>query len=117
MSALWEHYLFTQDKKYLKNTAYDILKGATIYCLEWLIEDKNGCLITSPSTSPENRYITPSGFCGSTVYGATADIAIIRELFDATLQAAKILNKDADLQARIIEAEKRLLPYKVGAKG
>ncbi len=55
---LWEHYLFTQDKEWLKNEAYALMRGAAEFCLDWLVEDKNGKLITSPSTSPENMYIT-----------------------------------------------------------
>ena len=58
---LWEHFLFTQDKDYLKNEAYDIMRGAAQFCMEWMVEDKDGKLITSPSTSPENKFISPSG--------------------------------------------------------
>jgi alpha-L-fucosidase 2 len=44
------------------------MKGAAQFCLDWLVEDKNGRLITSPSTSPENMYITPQGYVGATMY-------------------------------------------------
>ena len=53
---LWEHYLFTQDKEWLKNEGYELMRGAAAFLPEWLVE-KNGELITSPSTSPENKYI------------------------------------------------------------
>ena len=82
-----------------------------------LTEDKNGCLITSPSTSPENKYITPDGFCGSTVYGATADLAIIREVFAATINAACIFNTDKEFANQLKSDLDKLLPYKVGGKG
>ena len=79
---IWEHYLFTRDLERLKKD-YSALKGAAEFCMAWLVE-KDGELITSPSTSPENKYITDKGFHGATLYGATADIAMIREcLMDA----------------------------------
>jgi alpha-L-fucosidase 2 len=114
---LWEHYLFTQDKKYLQNHAYNIMRGAAQFCLEWLVEDKNGNLITSPSTSPENRYITPDGYHGATFYGGTADLTMIRECMTQTVQAAKILNTDANFRKKLEEALARLYPYQIGEKG
>jgi alpha-L-fucosidase 2 len=114
---LWEHYSFTQDKGFLKNEAYDIMKGAAQFCLEWLVEDKEGKLITSPSTSPENKYITPDGYHGATFYGGTADLAMIRDCFENTITASKILNRDADFSSRLQQALIRLHPYKIGKKG
>ena len=49
---LWEHYVFSQDKDYLEEEAFPLMKGAAEFCLDWLVEDENGYLITSPSTSP-----------------------------------------------------------------
>lgn len=82
VSTLWERYLFTQDKQYLKSVAYPLMKGAADFCLAWLIDNPKqaGELITAPSTSPENEYITDKGYQGVTCYGGTADLAIIREL-------------------------------------
>jgi alpha-L-fucosidase 2 len=114
---LWEHYLFTQDKKFLEAKAYPLMRGAAEFCLYWLIEDKNGRLITSPSTSPENKFITPSGYQGATAYGATADLAMIRELFLDLIAAEKILQKDPAFQASLEKALAKMLPYHVGAKG
>ncbi|WP_291103725.1 MULTISPECIES: glycoside hydrolase family 95 protein [unclassified Flavobacterium] len=114
---IWEHYAFTQDKNYLKNEGYEIMRGAAQFCLEWLIKDKNGYLITSPSTSPENKYVTPDGFIGATMYGGTADLAMIRECFDKTIKASKILNIDAEFRAKIEEALSKLYPYQIGKKG
>ena len=56
---LYEHYRFTGDKKYLLETAYPLMKGAARFCLDWLVE-KDGMLVTAPSTSPENVYICPT---------------------------------------------------------
>lgn len=114
ITHIWEHYAFTQDKTYLKNEGYEIMRGAAQFCLEWLIEDKNGNLITSPSTSPENKYIAPDGFIGATMYGGTADLAIIRECFDKTIKASKELNTDVEFRAKLETALSKLHPYQIG---
>ncbi len=114
---IWEHYVFTQDKNYLKNEGYEIMKGASQFCLKWLVEDKNGNLITSPSTSPENQYSTPDGFIGATIYGGTADLAMIRECFDKTIKASKVLDVDAEFRAKLETALSKLHPYHIGKKG
>lgn len=114
---IWEHYVFTQDKNYLKNEGYEIMKGASQFCLKWLVEDKNGNLITTPSTSPENQYVTPDGFVGATLYGGTADLAMIRECFDKTIKASRILNVDAEFRSQLEMAVSKLHPYQIGKKG
>ena len=114
---LWEHYQFTQDDKFLKDEAYNLMKGAAQFCLEWLVEDKKGYLVTSPSTSPENLYITPDGYKGATLYGGSADLAMIRECFQQTIKASEILNVDADFRVKLKNAYDKLYPYQIGQKG
>lgn len=112
---IWEHYLFTKDKEYLKKY-YPALKGAAEFCLGWLIE-KDGKLITSPSTSPENRYVTPDGYVGATFYGGAADLAMTRQCLMDARDAAKVLGVDSDLQKEIDRTLPRLYPYQIGKKG
>jgi len=114
---IWEHYIFTQDKAYLKNEGYPIMKGSAEFLLGWMVTDKNGNLITSPSTSPENQYLTSDGFVGATMYGGTADLAMIRECFDKTIKASKALNTDADFRGKLETALSKLYPYQIGKKG
>jgi alpha-L-fucosidase 2 len=114
---IWEHYVFTQDKNYLKNEGYPIMKGASEFFLGWMITDKNGKLITSPSTSPENKFIAPDGYIGATMYGGTADLAMIRECFDKTIKASKVLNIDAGFRTKLETALSKFYPYQVGRKG
>jgi len=116
VSHIWEHYLFTKDKDFLREY-YPTLKGAAEFCLEWLIEDGNGNLITSPSTSPENRFITPEGRAAATSAGGFADLAIVRECLSDARLAAKELGNDADFVKEIDQALPRLAPYKIGANG
>ena len=118
-STLWEHYCFNKDHTYLAQTAYPLMKGAALFMLRWLIEnpEKPGELITAPGTSPENEYITDKGYTGMTCYGGTADLAIIRELFINTIQAAQVLHQDKRLRRQLQEALSRLHPYTIGKRG
>jgi alpha-L-fucosidase 2 len=116
VNTLWERYQFTQDKAYLKNVAYPLMKGAAQFCLRWLIDNPKqpGELITAPSTSPENEYKTDKGYHGTTCYGGTADLAIIRELFINTIAAGKVLGlKNKEME----QALAKLHPYTIGHMG
>ena len=123
VNTLWERYQFTQDKVYLQTVAYPLMEGAARFCLRWLIDNPKvpGELITAPSTSPENEYITDKGYHGVTCYGGTADLAIIRELLINTIAAGKILGEKKTVSTRLHkEMEKalaRLHPYTVGHMG
>ena len=112
---IWEHYMFTQDKEFLE-CHYPTLKGAALFCMNWLIE-KDGHLITSPGTSPENLFLTPDGYAGATSYGSTADLAMIRECLIDTREAASVLGIDKDLRKKIDKTLEALLPYRIGKKG
>lgn len=113
---IWQHYLFTKDTDFLREY-YPVLKGAAEFCLEWLVEDADGNLITSPSTSPENCFISPDGNAIATSAGAFADLAIIRECLDNTRNAAIALDEDSKLISEIDAALAGLAPYKIGTAG
>ena len=66
---------------------------------------------------PENQYITPDGFVGATMYGGTADLAMIRECFDKAIQAAKVLNVDAEFRKQLEISLSKLHPYQIGKNG
>ena len=116
VQTLWERYLFTQDKQYLKTVAYPLMKGAADFCLEWLIDNpKNpGELITAPSTSPENEYVTDKGYHGVTCYGGTADLAIIRELLQNVCAAGILCNEPVGAYKKVLV---KLHPYTIGKEG
>lgn len=115
-SHIWEHYLFTRDKDFLAEY-YPTLKGAAEFCLDWMIEDKDGNLITSPSTSPENNFIAPDGKPAATSAGAFADLAMIRQCLADTRDAALTLDTDAELVKEIDTALAKIAPYKIGRAG
>lgn len=114
---LWEHYAFTGDKNYLQNTAYPLMKGAAIFCEDWLVEDKNGYLVTAPSTSPENVFITEKGEKGSVSIASTMDMGIIWDLFTNTIEASEKLGIDADFRKELIAKKAKLFPLHIGKKG
>lgn len=119
MQNVYDHYLYTQDGHYLRRTAYPLMRGASRFMLHWLIPNpiNPNELITAPSTSPEAFYINTKGYKGATMYGGTADLAIIRELFTNTLQAARTLGTDKSLRDSLQNALDRLHPYVVGHSG
>lgn len=114
---LWEHFAFTRDTAYLKEKAYPLMKGAGRFCLDYLVPNNEGYLVTAPSTSPENNYITGKGDKGAVLYGATADGAMIRELFHDLAEAGRILNVDPVFADSLTGAMAKLAPYKTGRQG
>ncbi|MCL2740600.1 MAG: glycoside hydrolase family 95 protein, partial [Oscillospiraceae bacterium] len=77
---LWEHYLYGLDTGFLREKAYPIMKGAALFCLDWLVEDGEGSLITSPSTSPEHKFRVGGALC-SVSESCAMDLSIIWGLF------------------------------------
>lgn len=128
---IWEHYLFSMDKDYLRK-AYPTLKGAADFCMNWMIplsdikamnpaspipDSEKNYLVTSPCTSPENTYMTPDGYDGRTLYGGSADLAMIRECLLDTKAATIALGGDKAYIKKIDDTLARILPYKIGKDG
>ncbi len=113
---LWEHYEYTGDLAYLKRV-YPIIKGATEFSLDWLQKDKNGHLVTMPSTSPENIFFYDGKKKGTVTTASTMDIGIIKDLFENTVKASKVLNTDLEFSEKVNKAADELLPFQIGSKG
>jgi alpha-L-fucosidase 2 len=113
---VWEHYLFTEDRKFLER-AYPVMKGAADFCLDWLIEDGHGKLTTCPSFSTENDFFAPDGKRAETSAGCTMDVALIRELFANCMEASKILGVDAVFRGELAQKRERLPAYQIGRHG
>ena len=114
---LWEHYAFTGDKNFLRNTAYPLMKGAATFCTGWLIEDKNGYLVAAPSVSPENVFLYAPGKESDVSVATTMDMSIIWDLFTNCIEASQVLNMDKDFRDLLIEKKKKLFPLQIGKKG
>ena len=112
---IWEHWLFSRDRARLERD-YPVLKGAAEFCLDWLVE-RDGEWLTSPGTSPENVYISPDGRPRATLYGGTADLALIRECLTDAVAAARELGVDGDFVQEASGKLEHLHPYQVDASG
>ena len=114
---LWEHYQFTQDRKFLAERAYPVMKEAAEFFLDYLVEDKKGRLVAGPSVSPENRYQLPNGEVGVLCMGASMDTQIIRGLFRDCMDAARLLGVDEEFRAQLKRTSDRLPPMQTGRDG
>ena len=114
---LWWHYAFSHDRKFLATSAYPLMKGAATFCLDWLVKDKNGYLVTAPSVSPENVFLIDSATRGSVSVATTMDMSIIRNLFDNILKASAVLQTDSSFLHKIATARSELFPLHIGKKG
>ncbi|MDQ0064078.1 glycoside hydrolase family 95 protein [Paenibacillus harenae] len=113
---LWEHYAFSGDEGFLRDKAYPIMKEAALFCLDWLIEDKGGHLITSPSTSPELKFRVGDKRQAVSA-AATMDLSLIGELFDNCMKSAELLGIDEDFAKTLAEKKQKLLPLQIGKHG
>ncbi|WP_340004379.1 glycoside hydrolase family 95 protein [Paenibacillus sp. FSL K6-0276] len=113
---LWEHYAFGGDEEYLRTSAYPVMKEAALFALDWLIDDSNGRLVTSPSTSPEHKFRTAKGVSAVSP-GSTMDISLIWELFTNCIEASVTLGTDEALREELASARERLLPLQIGKYG
>jgi alpha-L-fucosidase 2 len=125
---LWEHYLYTGDKAFLREY-YPVLKGSAEFFLDFLVpHPTKGWLVTNPSTSPENFPAAPAAVkffdeittfnTGASICaGSTIDMSILRDLFAAAVQAADTLGVDPDFKAKVLAVRSKLAPFQIGRKG
>ncbi|MDR3377970.1 MAG: glycoside hydrolase family 95 protein, partial [Verrucomicrobiae bacterium] len=105
---LWEHYLFTGDKKFLIR-AYPVMKQAAEFFQDYLVKDpKTGWLVTAPSYSPEQGELT---------MGPTMDNQLIRALLNHTIEAAQILDRDKQFATQLTAVRNQLPPNQIGKYG
>ncbi|MET1054710.1 MAG: glycoside hydrolase family 95 protein [Pedobacter sp.] len=114
---LYEHYLYTGDTKFLAQKAYPLMKGAAEFTLDWLVEDKDGYLVTAPSTSPENKFRDLNGKEQGVSVATTMDMSIIRDLFNNVIAASEKLGMDEGFRDTLIAKRSKLYPLRIGKKG
>jgi alpha-L-fucosidase 2 len=85
---MYEHYLYTQDKEFLKDRALPVMREAIRFFEGYLTDDGEGHLVTGPSVSPENTYISSAGQRGALCMGPTMDSTILRQLIRWYLEGA-----------------------------
>lgn len=113
---IWEHYRFTLDREFLAEK-FATLKESAEFFVDFLIEDKKGRLVTCPSVSPENVYITESGTQGSICIGPSMDSQILYTLFSAVIEASEILDRDKAFADKLFEIRERLPKPEIGKYG
>lgn len=112
-----ERYRFSLDESVLREN-YDILKGSCEFFLDFLTTDpRSGYLVTCPSNSPENTFITANGEYHSICAAPTMDNEILHELFTGTAEAADILGIDSDFANTLRSTADRLPPIQIGKHG
>jgi alpha-L-fucosidase 2 len=114
---LWEHYAYSGDVTFLRDVAYPIMKEAALFCLDYLVEDQNGNLVSSPSTSPENTFVAPDGSHVAVGMSSTMDVALMRELFANCMESYRILGETDGYGETLSQAYDCLLPFQIGQHG
>lgn len=113
---LWEHYQFSGDVIFLKKS-YETIKESVQFFLDFLIETKEGYLVTSPSSSPENTYILPNGEYGTLCMGPSMDNQILFALFNCCIKASEILAIDDEFREEVSQVLQRIPQPKIGKYG
>jgi alpha-L-fucosidase 2 len=105
---VWEHYDFNRDISFLKETAYPLMKEAALYWIDYLIEDEEGCLVSSPSYSPEH---------GGISRGASMDHQLAWDLLNNCILASEILELDEPFRQQAREVRDQIFPPTIGRWG
>jgi len=105
---IWEYYDYTRDKKFLKETGYDLIKSSAQFATDFLWRKPDGTYTAAPSTSPEHGPINE---------GTTFVHAVIREILLDAIEASKVLGVDNKERKQWQEVLAHLAPYKIGRYG
>lgn len=115
---LFTHYEYTEDKQYLRDYAYPVMKEAALFFVDFLVTDPNtGLLVSGPSVSPENNFLTKEGKKGTLNMAPTMDRQIIFELFGNCVKAANILGIDQEFVNTLQTKISQIPPMEVGSDG
>lgn len=107
-AQVYDIYTFNRDKEWLKNEAYPIIKGAALFCQDFLWRKPDGNYTVAPSTSPEHGIVDD---------GVTFCQAVVRELLTDAVEAANILGVDRAESAQWQDVLRHLPPYRIGRYG
>ncbi len=114
---LWEHYVFSGNCEFLA-TALPLMKEAAAFLLDFMVENSRGEWVTSPSTSPENRFFEPGTEVSASVCeGSAMDMTMIRELFGNIIEGSSVLGETDALVAEVEAAYDCLAMPVIGEDG
>ncbi len=114
---LWEHYLFTLDKDFLRETAYPVTRRAVLFTLDWLVKDREGYYTTAPATSPENAFFVNGNEQAWATTGSAMDLMLSEEILKNFISMTDILAIDDDILPEVKEKLGKLKPLGIGSDG
>ena len=117
---MFEHYLYTGDINFLKQRALPVMREALLFFEDYLYELEDGTLVTGPSVSPENTYISKIGQKGALCMGPAMDIQILRQLCNSYLMGCNFVDsseRDLDDEQHIRKMCSLLPPTKISSDG
>ena len=111
---LWEHYLYTQDKTFLRQYFPIMLDAARFFTQTLVKHPTMGYLVVCPGESPEHG---GKGRPTPMDAGVTMDNQIITDLYSEVLAAAKVLGNNNPLLSTISDQLKQIPPMQIGSWG
>jgi alpha-L-fucosidase 2 len=115
---IWEHFLFSGDTAYLRDYGYDVMREAALFLSDFLVEHpRTGKLVTGPSISPENVFITPEGEKAAMNMGPAMDLQIVWHLFTSVIEAARVLDRDQEFARTLGLQLEQLATVEIGEDG
>ena len=117
-TQLWSHYLYTQDRDWLAREGYPLIKRTAEFFVDYMaVDPRTGYLVTGPSVSPENGYVSKKGnhLCLSMM--PTIDRAVVYDIYNACIEASRILGVDSKMRNRLEKDIKRLPPLQTASDG
>jgi len=115
---MWDHYTFNADVEFLRARAYPVLREAAEFFLAYMVpEPKHGWLVTGPSDSPENWFLTPEGEHCAESMGNTCDRVFVYALYSMCIEASKTLAVDEEFRSTLENARAKLPPFQIGRHG
>jgi alpha-L-fucosidase 2 len=116
---LFEHWRFSGDLDFLRQRAFPVMREAALFFLDYLTEDpETGRLVSGPSSSPENTFVTSDRARADVGMGNAMDQQIIWDLFTNLLEAAEALGVGGDeVVCQVRLARERLQGPMIGSDG
>jgi alpha-L-fucosidase 2 len=123
MGGVWlvrhliDHADFSGDETFRLERAWPILRGATQFALDFLVDGSDGNLVTMPSTSPENTFYDTTGHQVSLDTMTTMDRWLLADLFAMTLDTGARLAAHDPIVDQARAALDRLPTPRIGSDG
>lgn len=117
---MWEHYLFTRDESFLRETAYEFIRDAAVFFVDTMFEGPDGVIYSGPSASPENTYLFERNGKKTALnltLSPTMDIQIIGGILDIYAECEDILGIDRENAERVRAIRAKMPKMQVGRHG